>query len=115
MVVCEDLHWLDRESLMFLTVMSSSIASTHIMGLVSFRPEFRHEFHNRSYYKQIHLNPLDNEEARRMVQSHLGDHQALHELEQFVVAQSEGNPFFIEEMLQALFDQGVLVRADETR
>jgi class 3 adenylate cyclase/predicted ATPase len=113
--VFEDLHWLDRESLLFLSVMSSSIATASILGLVSFRPEFRHEFTNHSYYKQIHLNPLDAGEAGQMVQSYPGQRQALRELEQFVVDKSEGNPFFIEEIVQALFAQKVLVRGDTVK
>jgi predicted ATPase len=96
-------------------VMGSSIATSRVMGLVTFRPEFHHEFGNRSYYTQIHLNPLDAHEARQMLQCQLGHHAALRELENFVVVKSEGNPFFIEEMLQALFDQGVLVRGDTAR
>ena len=115
LLVIEDLHWLDRESLLFLSVMASSIATAHILGLVSFRPEFRHEFGNRSYYKQIHLSPFGATEAREMIQSRLGHGPVPSELEQFVVMKSEGNPLFIEELLQALFDQGVLVRGDTTR
>jgi predicted ATPase len=94
--------------------MSSSIATAHILGLVSFRPEFRHEFGNRSYYKQIHLSPLGVDEAREMIQNRLGHDPVPPELEQFIVMKSEGNPLFIEEVLQALFDQGVLVRGDTT-
>jgi predicted ATPase len=115
LLVCEDLHWLDRESLQFLSAMSSSIASARVLGLVSFRPEFRHEFGNRSYYRQIHLNPLDSEEAGQMLQSQLGHHTVLRELQQFVLTKSEGNPFFIEELLQTLFDQGVLSRSDTNK
>jgi class 3 adenylate cyclase/predicted ATPase len=115
LLVVEDLHWLDRESLLFLSVLSSSIATAHILGLVSFRPEFRHEFGNRSYYKQIHLSPLDADETREMLQSRLGPRSVLPELEQFVVLKSGGNPLFIEEILQALFDQSVLVRGDSAK
>src|SRR5581483_746050 len=115
LLVIEDLHWLDRESLLFLSVMASSMATAHILGLVSFRPEFRHEFANRSYYKQIHLNPLDADQAREMIQGHFGHGPVPPELEEFVVMKSGGNPLFIEEVLQALFDQGVLVRGDTSR
>jgi class 3 adenylate cyclase/predicted ATPase len=114
LLVIEDVHWLDRESRLFLSVLASSITTAHILGLVSIRPEFRHEFGNRSYYKQINLSPLDADEAHEMLQSHLGHGPVPSELEQFVVEKSEGNPLFIEEILQALFDQGVLVRGDTT-
>src|SRR5262249_54184666 len=68
-----------------------------------------------SYYKQIHLSPLVADDTREMLQSCLGPSQVPTELEQFVVTKSGGNPLFIEEILQALFDQGVLVRGDAAR
>ena len=115
LLVIEDLHWLDRESQAFLWALSSSIATAHMLELVSFRPEFRHEFGNRSYYKQIHLNPLSADEARWVLQSHLGPGPVLPELAEFIVLKSEGNPLFIEELLQALIDQGLLIRGDSAR
>jgi hypothetical protein len=40
----------------------------------------------------------------------LGDNRELGPLKRIIIERTEGNLFFIEEMLQALFDEGVLAR-----
>ena len=40
----------------------------------------------------------------------MGDAVELAPLKRLIIERTEGNPFFIEEMVQALFDQGALVR-----
>ena len=40
----------------------------------------------------------------------MGDGIELEPLKRLVIERTEGNPFFIEEMVQALFDEGALVR-----
>ncbi len=40
----------------------------------------------------------------------LGDEAALDPLKSMIIERTQGNPFFMEEMVQVLFDQGVLVR-----
>src|SRR6202035_4035246 len=42
MVIFEDLHWFDAESLEFLTVLADSLANLKILMLVNHRPEFKH-------------------------------------------------------------------------
>ena len=43
-LIFEDLHWIDTETQGFLDVLSESIASTQILLLVNYRPEYRHEW-----------------------------------------------------------------------
>jgi adenylate cyclase len=45
-----------------------------------------------------------------MLSTLLGDGVELDPLKRMVIERTEGNPFFIEEMVQTLFDQGALVR-----
>jgi predicted ATPase len=45
-----------------------------------------------------------------MLSALLGDSVELNPLKRLVVERTEGNPFFIEEMVQALFDEGALTR-----
>jgi adenylate cyclase len=40
----------------------------------------------------------------------LGDGKDLIPLKQLIIDKTEGNPFFMEEMVQVLFDEGALVR-----
>ena len=55
------------------------------------------------------LDPLGRQIARRMLSALLGEGVELIPLKRLIGERTEGNPFFIEEMVQALFDEGALV------
>ena len=60
---------------------------------------------------QLRLDPLGRESADQMLAALLGEGVArLAPLKRLIVERSEGNPFFMEEMVQALFEQGVIAR-----
>jgi predicted ATPase len=109
LLIFEDLHWLDTETQAFLSLLSESVATAKILLLVNYRPEYRHEWGNKTYYTQLRLDPLGQAEAQEMLTALLGDGAALQPLKQFILEKTEGNPFFMEEIVQALFEQGVLI------
>ena len=43
LLLCEDLHWIDSETQGFLDTLGESVASAHLLLLVNYRPEYRHE------------------------------------------------------------------------
>jgi len=102
------LHWLDAETQAFLTLLSESVASARIVLLVNYRPEYRHEWGSKTYYTQLRLDPLEPEDARELLTALIGDDPALQPLKRFILEKTEGNPFFMEEIVQALVEQGVL-------
>ena len=77
---------------------------------MNYRPEYQHAWGSKTYYTQLRLDPLGPEEAQALLTALLGDSAALQPLTQFILAKTEGNPFFMEEMVQTLVDQGVLRR-----
>src|SRR5437867_6806958 len=109
-LVFEDLHWLDNETQAFLTLLSESVATARILLLVNYRPEYRHEWGGKTFYTQLRLDPLGKGEAQELLTALLGDGAALQPLKQLILEKTEGNPFFMEEIVQALREQGVLVR-----
>jgi class 3 adenylate cyclase/predicted ATPase len=118
MVIFEDLHWLDSETQAFLGLLSESVATAKILLLVNYRPEYRHEWGQKTYHTQLRLDPLGQEDARELLTALLGDAPTLQPVKQFILEKTEGNPFFMEEIVQALFEQGVLLRGSsgvETR
>ena len=110
MVIFEDLHWIDEETQALLNLLADSIATSRILLLVNYRPEYRHEWSGKTYYTQLRLDPLAKENAAEMLQSILGDGAQLDPLKRLIIEKTEGNPFFIEEMVQTLFEDGALVR-----
>ncbi len=109
-VIFEDLHWIDGETQALLDLLADGIANSRILLLVNYRPEYRHEWTNKSYYTQLRLDALGPESAGEMLSTLLGDGVELYLLKRMVIERTEGNPFFIEEMVQALFDERLLVR-----
>ena len=109
-LVFEDLHWIDCETQALLNVIVDAIANARILLLVNYRPEYRHEWGNRTYYTQLRLDPFDRENAGEMLSALLGDESELEPVRRLIAERSEGNPFFIEEIVQALFEQGALGR-----
>jgi predicted ATPase len=113
-LIFEDLHWIDAETQALLDLIAGSIASTRLLLLVNYRPEYRHEWSGKAYYTQLRLDPLGSDSAAHLLQALLGDEVELVALKRLIISRAGGVPFFIEEMVQALFDEGVLVR-DGTR
>lgn len=107
-LIFEDLHWIDSETQGFLDALSESVASARLLLLVNYRPEYRHEWGSRTYYTQLRLAPLAREEAAELLTALLGPDPGLKALEQLILAQTEGTPFFMEEVVQTLAEEGVL-------
>ena len=109
-LIFEDLHWMDGESQALLDLLADSVANTRILLLVNYRPEHRHQWGSLTYYMQLRLDPLARETTERMLAELIGDSADLAALRAFIIAKTEGNPFFVEEIVQALLEQGILIR-----
>ena len=109
-VIFEDLHWVDGETQAWLNLLADSLANARVLLLVNYRPEYRHQWGNRAHYAQLRLDPLAGESVDQLLSALLGDSENLTPLRRMIAERTEGNPFFIEEMVQALFDDGTLAR-----
>src|SRR5262249_2237116 len=109
-VIFEDLHWIDGETQALLNLLVDAITNGCILLLVNYRPESRHEWGSRTHYTQLRLDPLGRETAAEMLSELLGDQPELGPLKRLIAEKTEGNPFFVEEIVQALFEQGFVVR-----
>jgi predicted ATPase len=109
-VIFEDLHWIDSDTQALLDLLADSVAGARILLLVNYRPEYRHEWSGKGHYLQLRLDHLGGEHAAAMLAALLGEGAELEPVKRLVAERTGGNPFFIEEMVQALFDEGALVR-----
>jgi predicted ATPase len=110
MVIFEDLHWIDSETQALLNLLVDAIANARILLLVNYRPEYRHEWGSRTHYTQLRLDPLGRESAEEMLSELLGQEKDLLPLKRLIIERTDGTPFFMEEIVQALFEEGVLQR-----
>jgi class 3 adenylate cyclase/predicted ATPase len=109
-VIFEDLHWIDAETQAFLDLLSESVATARLLLLVDYRPEYTHGWGSKSTYTQLRLDPLGEQEARELLAALLGEETSAERvgLERLVLERTEGNPFFMEELVQTLAEEGVL-------
>ena len=110
MVIFEDLHWIDEETQAFLNLLADSIGTSKILLLVNYRPEYSHQWGSKTYYTQLRLDPLGKESAEEMLTAMLSGGAAMAPLKRLIIERTEGNPFFMEETVQVLLDEGALVR-----
>jgi class 3 adenylate cyclase/tetratricopeptide (TPR) repeat protein len=108
-LVFEDLHWIDSETQALLDRLVESLPTVRLLLLVNYRPEYQHTWGSKTYYTQLRLDPLPPASADELLQALLGDDAGLTPLLQFLIARTEGNPFFLEESVRTLVETGVLV------
>ena len=77
-------------------------------------PFSHHEWSNRACYTQLRLDPLGGQSADEMLLALLGGDASLQSLKRLIIEKTQGNPFFMEEIVRALVEQGVLVRNGAT-
>ena len=110
MLIFEDLHWIDEATQELLNLLADSIGTAKILLLVNYRPEYSHSWGSKTYYTQLRLDPLGKESAGEMLSALLGVGAELSPLKRVIIERTEGNPFFMEETVQVLLDEGALVR-----
>jgi len=107
-LVFEDLHWIDSETQSFLDSLIDSLPTAPLLLLVNYRPEYRHDWGNKTYYSQLRIDPLAAESAHELLLANLGDDASLQPLKQILIERTEGNPFFIEESIRTLVETKIL-------
>jgi ATP/maltotriose-dependent transcriptional regulator MalT len=106
----EDLHWADRSSLELLGFLAHGLRDVPIMLVATFRSDELHRRHPlRPLLAELDRNPsVERAELLRFGHGELGDLLAARlgrlpdrDLVDRILARSEGNPFFAEELLAA--------------
>ena len=107
-VLFEDLQWIDSETQAILDGLVESLPTARILLLVNYRPEYRHEWWSKTYYRQIQVEPLLPGSAEQLLRHLLGADPALAPLARVLIERTEGNPFFLEESVRSLVETAAL-------
>jgi class 3 adenylate cyclase/tetratricopeptide (TPR) repeat protein len=107
-LVIEDLHWIDEGSEAMLRRLIESIAGSSTLALVNFRPEYSPEWNVAPSYETISLTPLAREDTRELLRDLSGEDPSLDGLDAPIHERTQGNPFFIEEIVRELAESGYL-------
>lgn len=137
LIILEDLHYVDTESLELLRVLGEQVQESTVMVCALFRDEDVGEGHPlRSFLQQariisrrresrhsstpstvvgeqpwdvLRLEPLDDEATADLVRSMLGVRELPAGLLERVLLEAGGNPLFIESLMHSLVDEDLLV------
>lgn len=123
LVVCEDVHWADPSSVDLLMRVIPVVAEVPLIFAFVTRPDrdapgwklvaATHELAGVGAL-DLRLAPLTENDSKQLV-SNLLEVEALPEqVRQLILTKTEGNPFFVEEVIRMLIDRGGIVRNPET-
>src|SRR5262249_28513511 len=101
-LVFENLQWIDDESRAFLDALIAMLPRSHLLLLMNYRPEFQHHWRGREGFTEIYLDPLAPSDARALLQALAGEDRWFVEIQDQLIARSNGNPFFLEEIVSTL-------------
>jgi class 3 adenylate cyclase/tetratricopeptide (TPR) repeat protein len=104
----EDLQWIDSETQGLLDSLVDSLPTACLLLLVNYRPEYQHGWGAKSYYTQLRIDPLSPQSCEELLVGLLGADASLGPLKQHLIAQTQGNPFFLEESIRTLAETQVL-------
>jgi tetratricopeptide (TPR) repeat protein len=108
-LVFQDLHWVDPSTIAIIDRLITTITVPAVV-VANYRPAFESRL---PQMREIELGALSPRQAGQMVASLLADDDPSGDLVQFVVERTDGNPFFIEEIINSLIETGTLVEAED--
>ncbi len=110
-LVLEDLHWADAASLELIDhLLASGRRDLPLLLLVLARPSLDHRFPAPEDFTKVTLFELDEEQSGELLRRlcHLDELPPV--LEKNILSKTEGNPFYVEEIVLSLQEQGLLRR-----
>ncbi len=110
-VVLEDLHWIDSETHAFLDSLIDTLPAARLLLLLNYRPEFQHGWSSKTYYSHVRVNALPPESTQALLSALIGDREELTPIKRHLVERTDGNPFFLEESVRTLVENGALTGA----
>jgi class 3 adenylate cyclase len=105
----EDLHWMDAASLDLLNYVARNLEGKKILLALAYRPvEKKWEFMEKPFHRELRLRELVPSETSQLVANLLQAPSLPAELKDLVLSKTQGNPFFVEEVIKTLRERGAV-------
>jgi len=119
LLLVEDLQWADDSSLDTLLLVAQRLADFPLFILASTRPSLYVRrpswFADVPMQMRLDLTPLSPRENRSLVYEILKLAEDVPDsVRDLVVENSQGNPFYVEELIKMLIDEGVIIKGEES-
>ncbi|MCW5890434.1 MAG: AAA family ATPase [bacterium] len=120
-LVFEDLHWADRSSVQLLEALLRLVVDQPVLFVHVFRPDYADTAErilrsaldaHAARHTEVRIEPLGAADASRLVQNLLEIEDLPAATRALITHKAEGNPFYLEEVVRALIDQGAVEYAD---
>jgi class 3 adenylate cyclase/tetratricopeptide (TPR) repeat protein len=108
-LVIEDLHWIDEPSREMLDDLVRRLAGAPVLIVVTHRPGVTAPWHVATTLTQVALRPLADDDIIAVIRA-VACCTLPRELERVVVHKAGGSPYFAEELVRSLIEEGHLVR-----
>jgi len=108
----ENLRWTDSDSRELLNYLIDGIEKSRILIAVVYRRGFEHKWGDKIYYREMELVELSPENLNEIISSILIEEKLSGDLRKKIVVKSEGNPFFLEEIIKSLMDKKIIERVE---
>ncbi len=110
----EDAHWADATSLELLNLTIERMRQIPALALFTLRPEFEPPWVGLPNVGVIKLNRLDRSNVESIVTQVTHGHALPAEVMRQIVAKTDGNPLFVEELTKAVLEGDILVKDGDT-
>ncbi|MCZ6748993.1 MAG: AAA family ATPase, partial [SAR324 cluster bacterium] len=111
-LIYEDWHWADEASDSALKNLIGLLSGYPLMLVVLYRPEYTRAWSNPDNYTPLVLKPLGEANTEAIAKSIFGAEQLPEGLAAAIHGRTEGNPFFTEEICNALNEDRSVTVAD---
>ncbi len=108
LLIVEDAHWIDPTTLDLMTRVIDRIRQMRALVLITFRPEFRPVWAEYSHVTLLTLNRLARRQSAELIASMTGGKVLPQEVQETVLAKTDGVPLYIEELTENLLQTGLL-------
>ena len=122
MLLLDDLHWADKPSLTLLVHLATRLKGSRLLIVATYRDveldrkhplaETLAELRRARLYDRILLRGLAETEVKDLVEAFVQGQFDLAELAETIHQGTEGNPFFVEEVIRHLVETGRLFKRD---
>ena len=121
-IVFEDLHWADNLSLDLISVLMEVLKQGALFLLCNYRPEKEHKCWDLANiarrkcpecYTELVLRELTPQQSARLVESLLRIENLPPSMKELILNKSQGNPFFVEEVIRSLIDRELVYQEGE--
>jgi class 3 adenylate cyclase/tetratricopeptide (TPR) repeat protein/ABC-type dipeptide/oligopeptide/nickel transport system ATPase component len=109
-VVLDDLHWADPLTVEWIDCLVAELGDKPLLVIALYRPTFYHKWPEPAAPVMVDVKELSDQESRRLLLELLGVESIPAKITNKILKRTRGNPFFIEELIHAFKDAGVLVQ-----